>query len=143
MAIPIVRCRCNAVVAYRMGRRRWSADLSARPLSLFQRELDELQQDCQPGLWPRVKAGILRAREDFERHGFCFSLGDWNAEVFAVGVPMISADKTRILAFNVNVNVSGCVSVMTRDRLINDSGPRLVALRDAVFERCKGRFRWL
>jgi DNA-binding IclR family transcriptional regulator len=112
------------------------ADLSARPLPLFLRELDELQHDCQPNLWPRVKAGILRAREDYERYGFCFSLGDWNAEVFAVGVPMISADKTRILAFN----VSGRVSVMTRDRLINDFGPRLVALRDAVFERCKGRF---
>jgi DNA-binding IclR family transcriptional regulator len=112
------------------------ADLSARPLALFQRELIELQHDCQPGQWPRVREGILRARDDYERHGFCFSLGDWNPEVFAVGVPMVSADASRILAFN----VSGRVSVMTRERLIEDFGPRLMALRDTVFERCKGRF---
>jgi len=112
------------------------ADLAARPPDLFKRELAELQHECPPADWPRVNAGILRAREDCGRLGFCFSLGDWNPAVFAVGVPMVSADGARILAFN----VSGNVAQMTRERLLEDLGPRLVAVRNAVYEKTRGRF---
>ncbi len=78
-----------------------------------------------------------RARsQDYENYGFCFSLGDWKPDVFAVGVPMVSADRNRILA----LATSGRVSVMTREKLVNDFGPRLIALRNNVFEKTKGRF---
>src|SRR5690606_37188855 len=112
------------------------ADLAARPPELFEQRLEALQEDCDPKLWPRIRAGIVQAREDYERYGFCFSMGDWNPDVFAVGVPMVSADRSRVMAFN----VSGRVSVMTRDKLVRDFGPRLVALRNTVFERIEGRF---
>jgi len=112
------------------------ADLAARPLALFEQCLDELERDCDAAAWPRIRAGIVRARTDYENYGFCFSLGDWNPEVFAVGVPMVSADRSRGLAFN----CSGRVSVMTRDRLLHEVGPRLVALRNAVYELTEGRF---
>ena len=65
-----------------------------------------------------------------------FSLGDWNPDVFAVGVPMVSADGTRHFAFN----ISGRLSVMTREKLVQDFGPRLVALRNRVYESTEGRF---
>jgi DNA-binding IclR family transcriptional regulator len=61
---------------------------------------------------------------------------DWNPEVFAIGVPMVSADGSRVLAFN----CSGRVSVMTREKLVNDFGPRLVALRDKVYAMTEGKF---
>jgi DNA-binding IclR family transcriptional regulator len=112
------------------------ADLAARPLPVFERRLHELEQECEPEHWPRIRAGILRAREDYESYGFVFSLGDWNPDVFAVGVPMVSADRSRVLAFN----VSGRVGVMTREKLMHDVGPRLVALRNAVYESTQGRF---
>lgn len=112
------------------------ADLAARPLAMFEQNLEELERECEPPLWPGIRAGIVRARQDYEAHGFCFSLGDWNPDVFAVGVPMISADGSRILAFN----CSGRVSVMTRDKLVRDFGPRLVALRDRVQALTGGRF---
>lgn len=112
------------------------ADLAARPLAVFERHLANLERECEPGYWPRLRAGIVRARQDYETHGFCFSLGDWNAEVFAVGVPMVSADRSRILAFN----CSGQVSVMTREKLLQDVGPRLVALRDKVWQHTEGNF---
>ncbi|KVG34337.1 hypothetical protein [Burkholderia ubonensis] len=57
-------------------------------------------------------------------------------DLFAVGVPMVSADRSRILAFS----CSGRVSTVTRARLIDDFGPRLVALRDEVFARVGGHF---
>lgn len=112
------------------------ADLAVRPPEVFAQRLEEFEKECEPELWPRLKAGLVRAREDYENYGFCFSLGDWNPDVFAVGVPMVAADKSRVLAFN----CSGRVNVVTREKLIHDFGPRLVALRNSVFERTEGRF---
>ena len=112
------------------------ADLAARPLDVFERRMAEFELECEPGYWPRIRAGIVRARQDYENYGFCFSLGDWNPEVFAIGVPMISKDRSRVLAFN----CSGRISVMTREKLVNDFGPRLVALRNKVFKMTEGRF---
>ena len=112
------------------------ADLASRPLDVFERQLAEFERECEPGLWPHVRAGIVRARQDYENYGFCFSLGDWNPDVFAIGVPMVSADRSRVLAFN----CSGRVSVMTREKLVQDFGPKLVALRNKVYEMTEGRF---
>lgn len=112
------------------------ADLAARPQHLFEKHLAVFAEDIEPEEWPRIRAGILRARQDYENYGFCFSMGDWNPDVFAVGVPMVSADRSRILTFN----CSGRISVMTRERLLHDFGPRLVALRNTVYERTEGRF---
>jgi len=52
------------------------------------------------------------------------------------GLLKVGPDRNRILAFN----ISGRVSVMTREKLVNDFGPRLIALRNSVFEKTKGRF---
>jgi hypothetical protein len=49
---------------------------------------------------------------------------------------MVSADRSRVLAFN----CSGRVSMMTREKLVQDFGPKLVALRDKVYEMTEGRF---
>ncbi|MCQ4163616.1 IclR family transcriptional regulator [Tahibacter harae] len=112
------------------------ADLAARPQAVFDSRLAELQRDCEPAAWPRIHAGLLRARADYENYGFCFSLGDWNPDVFAVGVAMVSADRSRVLAFN----CSGRVGLMTREKLLHEIGPKLVALRNSVFTLTQGRF---
>jgi DNA-binding IclR family transcriptional regulator len=112
------------------------AYLAALGQESFERFLEQRAQECPAGTWPKIKTGLLRARRDCEHYGFCFSLGDWNPDVFAVGVPMVSVDKSRILAFN----VSGRVSVVSREQLVGDFGPKLVALRNKVFDLVKGRF---
>jgi DNA-binding IclR family transcriptional regulator len=112
------------------------ADLASRSDEAFAHYLINLEKECEPGYWPRIRAGIVRARQDYQNYGFCFSMGDWNAEVFAIGVPLVSADGSRVLAFN----CSGRVSVMTREKLLQDFGPKLIALRDKVLERTEGRF---
>ena len=38
--------------------------------------------------WPKVKASIERAIRDFETRGFTLSLGDWERDINAVGVPL-------------------------------------------------------
>ena len=78
--------------------------------------------------WARIREGLGQAVKDYEKHGFCFSLGDWNKNVFAVGVPMPSKDGGKVMAFS----CFGPVHEMTRARIITELGPRLVDLRDRV-----------
>ena len=112
------------------------AYLSALPPEAFEAKLEEYRTVCDPKLWPKIRDGITRAREDYETYGFCFSMGDWDPEVFAIGVPLVSIDHSRMMAFN----CSGRISVMTRDKLVQDYGPRLMALRNTVFDQMNGRF---
>jgi len=78
--------------------------------------------------WEKLREGLDQAVKDYEKYGFCFSLGDWNKAVFAVGVPMLSKDRKKLMAFS----CFGPVHEMTRARIITDLGPRLVELRDRV-----------
>jgi len=112
------------------------ASLAARLPAEFEQRLQELEKDCEPELWRKIRDSIVRARRDYEDYGFCSSLGDWNPDVFAVGVPMVSADRSRVLA----LSCSGRVSMVTRERLDRDFGPRIVALRNSLFQKTEGRF---
>lgn len=73
--------------------------------------------------WPRVKKGIEQGLLDYADHGFCISMGDWEKEIVAVGVPFHSSSGS-LMAFN----CGGPAYVLTRERLENDIGPRLVSL---------------
>jgi DNA-binding IclR family transcriptional regulator len=86
--------------------------------------------------WNEISAGIERAVRDYERYGFCLSVGEWNKDVWGVGTPMVSRDGLRILAFN----CSGPIFDITRHRIIADVGPRLLALRDRVAADLGGIF---
>lgn len=44
--------------------------------------------------WPEKKEGLDRAMEDFEQHGFCFSLGEWDRNINSAGVPVRLQDGT-------------------------------------------------
>jgi DNA-binding IclR family transcriptional regulator len=115
-----------------LGRAFWAAKSRAE----FEGYLDSFQTTNAAETWQRTRLSISRARTDYERLGFCFSLGDWNPNFFAVGVPIVSHDKSRIFAFN----VSGRVSTATRERIVEDIGPRLVSLRNKVLGLTEGRF---
>lgn len=75
-----------------------------------------------------VLKGLEQGVKDLSRHGFCLSLGDWDRNVHAVGVPMPSGDGAKVLAFS----CFGPPNEMTRARLVTQVGPRLVELRDRV-----------
>lgn len=112
------------------------ADLAARPPDVFAALLADYERETDSAAWPALREGLVQARRDYERYGFCFSLGDWNRDLFAVGVPMRADDGARILAFN----CSGRIGTMSRERLVGDIGPRLVALRNRVYELTGGQF---
>ncbi|MBB5366802.1 MULTISPECIES: IclR family transcriptional regulator [unclassified Janthinobacterium] len=78
--------------------------------------------------WPRIKAGIEQGYKDYQDRGFCISAGEWQTDVHAVGVPMRDADGGPVMAFN----CGGPAFLLSRDKLENDLGPRLVALVKTV-----------
>jgi len=72
--------------------------------------------------WPAIRAGIEQAVDDVAKRGFTVSVGDWHADVSAVGVPYIATDGSGVFAFNCGApNFQ-----MSRARLEADIGPRLV-----------------
>jgi DNA-binding IclR family transcriptional regulator len=85
--------------------------------------------------WPKVKAGIERALKDFEARGFVTSLGDWERDINAVGVPLTAPDGSGIYAFN-----CGAPGFQFgRERLEGEIGPRLVNMVRNVEVALSGR----
>lgn len=74
--------------------------------------------------WPEVKEGIDRAVADLAAHGFVLSAGDWKPEINAVGVPLPLGSGS--LAFA--LNCGGPAFLLSRERLLDDIGPRLADL---------------
>jgi DNA-binding IclR family transcriptional regulator len=107
-----------------MGR----AYLAALPPDLREQLLARYRGDTPRHQWNEIQVGIDRAVRDYERHGFCLSVGEWNKDVWAVGAPMVSEATGRILAFN----ISGPLFDITRQKILHEVGPRLLALRDRV-----------
>ena len=79
---------------------------------------------------------MLGSLREYDRLGFVYSCGDWNRDMFAVGVPLIAADGNRVLS----LSCSGPVHDMTRKRLTSEVGPRMVRLRDRIHRSVEGFF---
>lgn len=94
------------------------------------------RKDTPRAKWNEIREGIDRAVRDYERHGFCLSVGEWNKDVWAVGAPMISREGGRILA----LNCSGPMFDVSRQKIIQEVGPQLLALRDQVAASTGGVF---
>ena len=74
--------------------------------------------------WPKIREGIERSGETVARYGFTISAGEWQDDVHAVGVAMKLNDGTGPYAFNCGAPAFR----FTEERLINDIGPRLLAM---------------
>ena len=74
--------------------------------------------------WPKMRDGLERSGEFVARHGFAMSTGDWHADIAAAGVALKLNDGTGPYAFNCGAPAFR----FTEDRLLNDIGPRLLAM---------------
>ncbi len=83
--------------------------------------------------WPRIRISVQESMRQFDRHGFCFLMGDADTDVWGVGVPLVSPLDGRIFALNCGGSLHG----MTRRKILNVVGPKLLAMRDAVLQHLK------
>ncbi|TAI64076.1 IclR family transcriptional regulator [Bradyrhizobium sp. Leo170] len=74
--------------------------------------------------WPKIRDGIERSGELVAKRGFAISAGEWQDDVHAVGVALQLNDGTGPYAFNCGAPAFR----FTEDRLLDDIGPRLVAM---------------
>ena len=71
-----------------------------------------------------MRDGIERSGEMVDRHGFTISAGEWQNDVHAAGVALKLNDGTGPYAFNCGAPAFR----FSEERLLNDIGPRLVAM---------------
>jgi len=74
--------------------------------------------------WREVRRGIDKAVREVAERGFCCSLAEWQADVFAVAAPLRLPDGSGLMA----INCGGPGFLIDAKRLIEDIGPRLVNL---------------
>jgi len=74
--------------------------------------------------WAKLREGIERSGEVVAKHGFAISAGEWQPDVHAVGVALKLNDGTGPYAFNCGAPAFH----FTEERLLNDIGPRLLAM---------------
>jgi len=78
--------------------------------------------------WPSIRDTIESARRDYEKTGFCLSLGEWQREVNAAGVPLCLPDGSSPMA----LNCGGPAFMIGREKLETCVGPRLVEIAGRI-----------
>jgi DNA-binding IclR family transcriptional regulator len=104
----------------------------------------ERRETCIQGLMERAppetrtefEESIRRSVREHDKYGYVFSYGDWMPDVFACGAPLVSRDGSRIYA----LSCSGPSFEMNRKRLMAEIAPKIVELRDRIFEATQGYF---
>ena len=74
--------------------------------------------------WPKLRDGLERSGEIVAKYGFAISAGDWHDDIHAAGVALRLNDGTGPYAFNCGAPAFR----FTEERLLNDIGPRLLAM---------------
>ncbi|MBB4285191.1 IclR family transcriptional regulator [Roseospira goensis] len=74
--------------------------------------------------WPELDGRIKDAIAEVEDRGFCYVDHEWKRDVRGVGVPLLSADGSTVMA----MNCAGPAFALEPARLQQDLGPRLVHL---------------
>ncbi|MBR1222134.1 IclR family transcriptional regulator [Bradyrhizobium sp. U87765 SZCCT0131] len=107
-------------------------------LALPDDERTALMQEIRENVgnrWSKVREGIERAGEMIAKHGFAISAGEWHSDIHAAGVALRLNDGTGPYAFNCGAPAFK----FSEDRLINDIGPRLVAMVQNIEKAMTGR----
>jgi DNA-binding IclR family transcriptional regulator len=112
------------------------ANLAATPTDKRVETVEAVCRQLVPDDPGRMAAEMLESLREYDKLGFVHSFGDWTPDMFAVGIPLISADGNRVLS----LSCSGPVHEMNRKRLITEVGPRMVRLRDRIHRSVQGYF---
>ena len=107
------------IVTSAMGR----AFLAALPPAERDALLDELRP-LHAGGWPAAADGLRVAQGDYERHGYCLSVGDWHKDINGVAVPLQPVPGQPIYV----LNLGGPAFALGEGDLRERWGPELVKL---------------
>jgi DNA-binding IclR family transcriptional regulator len=86
-----------------------------------QRLLRQIAQR-ERGKWAKIRPTVERAIKDIDDRGFSISIGEWQSDINAVGVPLTPPDGSGVFAFNCGAPAFH----FSRTQLENEIGPRLL-----------------
>jgi DNA-binding IclR family transcriptional regulator len=112
------------------------AYLAAMSPEMREQRIESITKPLQPAERTSLAAEMRASLRNYDKQGFVYSFGEWNPDVFAVGVPLISADRTRVMA----LSCSGAMFDVSRKRIVSELGPRMVVLRERIFTASRGVF---
>jgi DNA-binding IclR family transcriptional regulator len=87
-------------------------------------EVTRILREHYGSRWPKMRDGLERSGETVAKYGFAISVGDWHDDIGAAGVALKLNDGTGPYSFNCGAPAFR----FTEERLINDIGPRLLAM---------------
>ena len=100
--------------------RAYLAALDDAALEPLMEKLAKVYGDAWPDREATTRAAIAEAR----RTGFATTIGGWIPEANSAGAAILDAQRQPVYA----INIGGLQSIVSRERLESDLGPRLVAL---------------
>ena len=74
--------------------------------------------------WPSLESAVRRAVKDVAEKGFCFSVGEWQKDIYGVGAPIRHPAGGRVYA----LTLAGPAYLLPEKLLREELGPRLAAL---------------
>lgn len=86
--------------------------------------------------WPAIKVKMEKAINLVEKRGFAMTVGDWVSESNSAGCVIRRPDGYPVYA----INVGGLRSIITKERLEADLGPRLVGVARLIEAAARGIF---
>lgn len=100
-----------------MGR----ACLAAMPEDERDFLLDAIRRKHAEEEWPQIQKDLEQAFQDYQEHGYCFSIGEWHKDVNSVAVPFVH-EQHGLLVFN----CGGPSFLLNEEKIKNDIAPRLL-----------------
>jgi len=91
--------------------------------------MEAIKERSEPKQWPALRDGIEDAIDQVQSRGFYLNLGEWQKEVYSVGVPLKPLQNHMpLMAFN----CGGPSYLLPKERLEEELGPKLVMLSETV-----------
>ena len=78
--------------------------------------------------WPKVSRDIEQGCKEFAEHGFVLNFAKSHRDVNAIGVPVISPDRQRVMA----LTCGGAKSSLSTEKLTTEVAPAMLALADKI-----------
>jgi len=89
--------------------------------------LKELKKHHGAG-WPKIAHNIDQALEEYAQYGFVLNFAKSHRDVNAIGVPVISPDRRRVMA----LTCGGAKSSLSTERLTTQVAPAMLALAEKI-----------
>ncbi len=101
--------------------RAWLGGLSSPQRRLVLEELAEMYAER----WPAISEGLDTALVEYQERGYTLSLGEFEPDIYAVGVPVPAAQPGQA---HLALNCSGPAYRLSRERLEQEIAPRLLEI---------------